>query len=516
MFASRTNDATTELGRSKCAIRANQASTFGHADGSQATSVVGNHADLLGLPGARRQIGSLRPSQVPVLQRKCACGASPGPSGECESCKGGTSDAVMHRRKSVEPANAQTAPTIVHEVLQSSGQPLDAQTRENMEPRFGRDFSGVRIHTDARAAASAHAVNAAAYAVGQDIVFDAGRYQPSSPTGRQLLAHELAHTVQQGPAVHRKTDELAIGNAADPSEREADSMAEAALSGLAPAATNARGLQISRLPPDAGSPQPVRTDGGTANGGSPDAGAGSGGPAAATALVVYASGFPNIYNSVQDETANKDWTPSSVDFSATAAAAGGNTGIDSLQGLLSLISAAAPGSIKSLDLIGHANQNTFGLGGTITRAGGVSATAGGTIDQASLDANVKDGTIPPLRSRFAPDATITFYACNAAASGTLLSAVSSAFQVCARGFATALEWCIIFSHGKHGTKIMSRGNVRAKVGARPSCASFPATIYNLTPAAPDCSGVSAGSGSQGTKPSTGTGAQPDAGTPPAQ
>jgi hypothetical protein len=66
-----------------------------------------------------------------------------------------------------------------------------------MEPRFGRDFSGVRVHTDSAAAESARAVNANAYTVGQHIVFDEGKYNPSSTSGKQLLAHELAHTVQQ-------------------------------------------------------------------------------------------------------------------------------------------------------------------------------------------------------------------------------------------------------------------------------------------------------------------------------
>ncbi len=67
-----------------------------------------------------------------------------------------------------------------------------------MEPRFGHDFSGVRVHTDSRAAESARAVNAHAYTVGNDIVFAPGKYQPDAHSGRELLAHELAHTVQQG------------------------------------------------------------------------------------------------------------------------------------------------------------------------------------------------------------------------------------------------------------------------------------------------------------------------------
>ena len=77
------------------------------------------------------------------------------------------------------------------------GQPLPESARAHFEPRFGRDFSQVRMHTDTRAAESARAVNARAYTVGQDVVFGAGQYVPGTQTGQRLLAHELAHVVQQ-------------------------------------------------------------------------------------------------------------------------------------------------------------------------------------------------------------------------------------------------------------------------------------------------------------------------------
>jgi hypothetical protein len=78
----------------------------------------------------------------------------------------------------------------------SPGQPLDFDTRAFMEPRFGYDFSQVRVHLNDQAAESARALNAQAYTVGQDIVFAAGQYAPHSREGRKLLAHELAHTIQ--------------------------------------------------------------------------------------------------------------------------------------------------------------------------------------------------------------------------------------------------------------------------------------------------------------------------------
>src|SRR5437870_5484816 len=86
---------------------------------------------------------------------------------------------------------SQSAPTVVHEVLRAPGQPLDAPTRGLMESRLGHDFARVRIHTDARAAESARAVNALAYTVGLDIVFDDAQYAPHSRQGQNLLAHEL-------------------------------------------------------------------------------------------------------------------------------------------------------------------------------------------------------------------------------------------------------------------------------------------------------------------------------------
>jgi hypothetical protein len=88
-------------------------------------------------------------------------------------------------------------PSIVQEVLSSAGQPLDSETRAFMEPRFGHDFSQVRIHTNEIASQSAQAVNALAYTVGSDIVFDKGQFAPDANDGKFLLAHELTHVVQQ-------------------------------------------------------------------------------------------------------------------------------------------------------------------------------------------------------------------------------------------------------------------------------------------------------------------------------
>jgi hypothetical protein len=126
-----------------------------------------------------------------VIQRKCACSKG----GTCEQCKQTTP--MVQRKATSYTSNAEVSP-IINEVLRSPGQPLDSATRSFMEPRFGQDFSRVRVHTDARAVKSAQAVNAFAYTVGQNVVFDHGQYRADTAAGRKLLAHELAHVAQGG------------------------------------------------------------------------------------------------------------------------------------------------------------------------------------------------------------------------------------------------------------------------------------------------------------------------------
>ncbi len=102
------------------------------------------------------------------------------------------------RRDASERGSADVASPIVNEVLSGPTRPLDTATRAFMEPRFGYDFSQVKVHADARAAESARSVGALAYTVDRHVVFGSGQYAPASPDGRHLLAHELAHVVQQG------------------------------------------------------------------------------------------------------------------------------------------------------------------------------------------------------------------------------------------------------------------------------------------------------------------------------
>jgi hypothetical protein len=115
----------------------------------------------------------------------------------------------------------------VHEVLRAPGQPLDAATRAFFEPRFGHDFGQVRVHTDSKAAESAQAVNALAYTLEKNIVFGTGRYEPGTAARMKLLAHELAHSVQQNRVTGMPAlKEIALGAPDSIEEREATSAAE--------------------------------------------------------------------------------------------------------------------------------------------------------------------------------------------------------------------------------------------------------------------------------------------------
>ena len=174
--------------------------------------------------------------QPGLLQRKCACGNKAGFSDECDECKKKRlglqpkltvnqpgdlfeqeADRVAEQvlaapthsdvraappriQRFAGPAAERTGgvPASVEKVLANPGRPLEPALRQDMEQRFGHDFSRVRVHSGAAAEQSAQAVNAQAYTVGHDLVFDAGRFAPGTQAGRRLIAHELTHVVQQG------------------------------------------------------------------------------------------------------------------------------------------------------------------------------------------------------------------------------------------------------------------------------------------------------------------------------
>lgn len=128
-------------------------------------------------------------------QHPCACGV-------CQT-RGAASLGPDHqlvrgeRRTSAPSSATSTVPPIVHDTLRSPGQALDPAVRVYMEPRFGHDFSRVRIHADGQSAHAARTIQARAYTLGNDVVLGEGEYRPATASGKRLLAHELVHVVQQ-------------------------------------------------------------------------------------------------------------------------------------------------------------------------------------------------------------------------------------------------------------------------------------------------------------------------------
>jgi len=178
--------------------------------------------------------------------RRCACGGKAPAGGECAGCR------AKRLQRSVPAAGSAagpaSAPPIVHDVLRSSGAALDASTRAYMEPRFGHSFADVRVHADGQAAESAAAVGAHAYAIGRDVVFGAGKYAPASADGRRLIAHELAHVVQQRGSASTLSPSLEVGPVDAPEEREAEHAAGAVAGGGRAAVAAGGAPALRRVP----------------------------------------------------------------------------------------------------------------------------------------------------------------------------------------------------------------------------------------------------------------------------
>lgn len=171
-------------------------------------------------PLSHRPAGGVGAAPARILQRECDCGRTPGMHGECDQCR------ERHLQRSAVGSGSTSptiAPPIVHQVIGGGGEPLAPGVRHEMESRLGHDLSRVRVHTGPRADASTRAVRAHAYTVGPDVVFAGGRYRPETTIGRRLLAHELAHTVQQSGAA--RSGPIAVSPASHPLERNADAAA---------------------------------------------------------------------------------------------------------------------------------------------------------------------------------------------------------------------------------------------------------------------------------------------------
>ncbi|MBU6398883.1 MAG: DUF4157 domain-containing protein [Verrucomicrobia bacterium] len=191
---SRTRATPNAKGRAKAAaegLRVNQPNDAWEQEADRLAEAIS--AGIVG----RHDLPPVHPTGETAVQRQCACGGS----GKCGACD--EEEQWTVRRKAAGHSTPGTAPPIVHEVLGTPGRPLDWNTRSFFESRLRHSFAQVRIHTDGHAAASARAVDALAYTVGNHVVFGTGRYDPSSAKGRKLLAHELAHAMQQSAGSKR-------------------------------------------------------------------------------------------------------------------------------------------------------------------------------------------------------------------------------------------------------------------------------------------------------------------------
>jgi outer membrane protein OmpA-like peptidoglycan-associated protein len=143
---------------------------------------------------------------------------------------------------------ADPSPARVSRVLESPGQPLDRSTRAVMEPMFRHDFGGIRVHTGRHAEDSAQAQGAAAYTLGRHIVFGAGQYRPATEAGRRLVAHELAHALQQAGGAGLAPGALPAGRPHEAAEAEADRAAGAVMSGRPAAVRPGQRILLQRQP----------------------------------------------------------------------------------------------------------------------------------------------------------------------------------------------------------------------------------------------------------------------------
>ena len=147
--------------------------------------------------------------------------------------------AIAQRRSSTSPDGPGPVPSEVEGSIQrqrsTGGRPLSESVRADMEPHFGRDLSGVRVHDSSAAGSAAQNVGARAFTVGRDVFFAPGAYKPSTTEGRRLLAHELTHTIQQqgGAAAAQPSRLQRTGDA------EANSTTGGAASGQQPTTTDA-------------------------------------------------------------------------------------------------------------------------------------------------------------------------------------------------------------------------------------------------------------------------------------
>ena len=166
-------------------------------------------------------------------------------------------NATVSRLLEDEPASP-----ILDVAGRGGGRPLEPAVADFMASRLGQDFGDVRVHTDYAASESARAINAQAYTVGTDVVFQIGRYQPDTPAGQRMLAHELTHVVQQrsGPVDGTPTGGgIRISDPCDRFEQAAERTAEQVVASPTPAAAQAQGSVSAQREEDEGADRPPQT-----------------------------------------------------------------------------------------------------------------------------------------------------------------------------------------------------------------------------------------------------------------
>ena len=158
---------------------------------------------VMRMPDTKTESLFFQPKPLPLthIQRECAA---------CESDEklyrkevGEEEEENVQMKGETGAAGGMTAPSVVHDAISSPGQPLDKGTRNFMESRFGYDLGDVRVHNDSLAHRSSADINALAYTHGNHVVFSTGQYRPYANSGRHLLAHELAHVLQQSGGLQR-------------------------------------------------------------------------------------------------------------------------------------------------------------------------------------------------------------------------------------------------------------------------------------------------------------------------
>ena len=130
--------------------------------------------------------------------------------------KPGAEQGPVKRGGGAAPSPAPSATHAGIHAMRGQGRPLPFAARQTFEPRFGQDFSGVRVHADSQAAGLAKSLSARAFTVGNDIAFANGQYRPGTQSGDRLLAHELTHVVQQGQGESRRGQSVPAGLSAEP------------------------------------------------------------------------------------------------------------------------------------------------------------------------------------------------------------------------------------------------------------------------------------------------------------